>query len=387
MTETTFPDHPGTPGVVLLPSAIAENAARGTALALAFARRGWDVGVYYDDGGDGGDGGDGAPRGPDRGKDDASGVEPGRRATALALCATVMALGRRAAAFPVSTQPSVPSSTCSTAATAEMPVVPHAAPDAASQDTHGPASRPVPGDAAAAMDTHDATRAETLVQRCTQGLGRPRCVVSAPLRVERDVAGRMSSPALVRMNQANLWTALALAQTLSDAIDADGGGGDSGGDGAGNGGNDAVVVNIVDSILPDVRRDAMLFALTQSAVATATPALARRYAPHMRVVAVSTPLLAGPEGSAANAADGGNAADTGHAAAAGSGKNRGNPDHAAGGGPLDASLAQAVCYLAEASTITGSTLLVDGGMGCALPVGADIDALVRHVAARERSRS
>ncbi|MGI4859814.1 MAG: hypothetical protein ACRYHA_23400 [Janthinobacterium lividum] len=404
MTETTFPDHPSTRGTALLPCAIAENAARGTALALAFARRGWDVGVYYDaDGEDGGDGGGiggtgetGGTSGTrdtgdtggtgDTGDTGDTGVafvtgagrrETGCRATALALCAAVTALGRRAAAFPVSTQPSATFAT-SAASAASAKSATHAGMSAATQRARGSAEGAVsgPGYGAAAAD-HDASQVETLIQRCAQRLGRPRCVVSAPLRVERDADGRLSGPALARMNHANLWIALALAQTLSDAVAADRGNGSSNGSGSSNGdsdGNDAdaddaVVVNIVDSLLPEVRRDAVLFALTQSAVANATPVLARRYAPRLRVVAVSTPLLAG------------------HAADAGGADHGARAGHAAGGGPLDASLAQAVCYLAEASTITGSTLLVDGGMGCALPGPTDALEIVRHVTARERSRS
>lgn len=287
MTEPPFPGHRGHAPVVLLSCAFAAHAARGKALALGFAARGWDVCLLS--------GGD----------DDATAVS--------AVSAAVEATGRRALVLPTSL---------------------------------------------AALATE--AGAAALLARCDAALGRPRCLVNAPYLSDADCgdvgaqagaedgAGDQSA-GLVRLTEANLATALALTQALHRAWGADedasarsGRPAETAATSGAHAANrsapiDVVAINLVDSGIFDLQAERLAFLLTASGLHAATPALARALAPRMRVVAVATPSER--QGVAHRV------------------------DHAA--------LSDAVCYLASASTITGSTLLIDGGLHAGDPIAAE----------------
>lgn len=207
--------------------------------------------------------------------------------------------------------------------------------------------------------------ARDLLARCRapeQGLGVvPRCLLNAPQRVLHDRAERFDGAALEVLMRANLTAPLALAQAFADAWNAVGTfaaegtlGETASGDAsaladanvqsAATSGkqayaDDAVVMHLIDSHATRAAEAYFSFSLTQTALREAIPAQARALAPTVRVVGVSTPLIGIEQAHAAESIE-----------------------------PIaTAELAAAVCYLAQARTITGSTLLVDGGLSSADP--------------------
>jgi NAD(P)-dependent dehydrogenase (short-subunit alcohol dehydrogenase family) len=293
MTDRRSPGHCGPAPVVLLPDAIAADAARGEALALDFASQGWDIALHVD----------------------AAQHDAGHHAERV--CDAVRRIGRRAAVLRV--------------------------------DRAGLAG---------------AAGAAALLAQCAQVLGVPSCLVNVPLSVAFDSAidsvlasahdSAFDSPGetvghgangqthaslaendgSARLFAANLATPLALTKafgqlwhTSPDAVtDADAVRTPAGTERSPSM-VDACVINVIDSGIFDMDARSLTYLLTQSAVHAATPVLAGALAPSVRVVALATPMIA-PAGRE---------------------------------GVSDAALGEAMCYLARASTITGSTLLLDGG--------------------------
>jgi len=329
-------DHAAAP-VVMLPCAVATDSALGRAMARTFAGAGWDICVYFDV------------------------RRPGERADAEHCCAAVASLGRRAVALPV-----------------DIPGLGHS------------------------------SGASALIARCAdigEGLGRlPRCLVNAPAEIDSeamaatpmriadgDVAPNIDGSILLRLTEVNVAPALALSQafhrawrhgckrTLTQAetgadveIDTDT---DTDTD---TDAPDLAVINMIDSGaagLGDVAADQLnaaihlldqlAFALTQASLRAATPLLAKALAPRVRVAGVSTRLvpLSAP----------------GHATAH-------DAEHTF---ELSNAVCEAVLFLADASTITGSILLADGGAHlhrAALNVGPSVGSSVNPSAGQAAGR-
>jgi len=114
-----------------------------------------------------------------------------------------------------------------------------------------------------------------------------------------------------------------------------------------------VVINLLDQKLFNQNPDFLSYTLTKAALHTATTTLAQALAPRVRVVGVA-PGLTMPSGDQTPA-------DFAQA-------HRRTPLRRASH-PQD--VAAAVCYLAEAPAVTGTTLLVDGGQHL-LPLPRDV---------------
>jgi NAD(P)-dependent dehydrogenase (short-subunit alcohol dehydrogenase family) len=164
------------------------------------------------------------------------------------------------------------------------------------------------------------------------------CVVNNAALFDYDSAADFSSVRLDAHMHINLAAPVLLAQALHAATP----------DGA-----QAVVINLLDQKLFNPNPDFLSYTLSKAALQCATTLLAQALAPKLRVVGIAPgiSLVSGAQSEA------------GFAAA-----------HAAtplGKSSTPEDIAAAVCFLAEASAITGTTLLVDGGQHL-LPLQRDV---------------
>ncbi|GIZ51929.1 SDR family oxidoreductase [Noviherbaspirillum aridicola] len=247
--------------------ALVTGAARriGRAIALALARRGWDVAVHY-----------------------------GRSAEeAAATVKEIEALGRRAQAF--------------------------------------------------GCDLADEAQARSLLAEVKAALGPVGCVVNNASLFEQDDAGSFSVASLDRHMHANLAAPILLAQALHAATPDDA---------------RAVAINLLDQKLFNLNPDYLSYTLSKSALQTATVMLAQALAPKLRVVGVAPgiTLVSGDQ------------TEEGFAKA-----HRLTP---LGRSSTPEDVADAVCFLAEAPAITGTTLLVDGGQHL-IPLQRDVMFLAK----------
>jgi NAD(P)-dependent dehydrogenase (short-subunit alcohol dehydrogenase family) len=187
-------------------------------------------------------------------------------------------------------------------------------------------------------DLLDEAATRQLVARAIDALGSLGCVVNNASQFEFDSATAFSPALLARLTQANVAAPLLLAQSLHAATP----------DGA-----QAVVINLLDQKLDNLNPDFLSYTLTKAALKTATVMLAQALAPKLRVVGVSPglTLVSGDQTQAGFA-------------------------QAHGATPLKRSsepqdIVDAVCYLASARAITGTTLLVDGGQHL-MPLARDV---------------
>jgi NAD(P)-dependent dehydrogenase (short-subunit alcohol dehydrogenase family) len=242
--------------------ALVTGAARriGRTIALALARRGWDVAVHYGSSAD----------------------------EAEATVRAIEALGRRALALQ--------------------------------------------------CDLSDQQAVRALLPRAAQALGGVHCVVNNASLFEQDDATDFSTALLDRHMHVNLAAPLLLAQALHAATP-DGG--------------QAVVVNLLDQKLFNLNPDFLSYTLSKAALQTATVMLAQALAPKLRVVGVAPgiTLVSGAQ-SEDDFANAHKLTPLGRSS---------TPDD----------VAAAVCYVAEAPAITGTTLLVDGGQHL-IPLQRDV---------------
>jgi NAD(P)-dependent dehydrogenase (short-subunit alcohol dehydrogenase family) len=174
----------------------------------------------------------------------------------------------------------------------------------------------------------DEAATRELVPRAIAALGPLGCVVNNASLFEFDSATEFTPALLARLMAANVSAPLLLAQALHAATPA---------------GSQAVVINVLDQKLDNLNPDFLSYTLSKAALQTATTMLAQALAPTVRVVGLSPGLTMvsgdqSPEGF-----------ERAHQAT-----------------PLQRSsepqdIADAVCYLAGARAVTGTTLLVDGG--------------------------
>lgn len=193
-------------------------------------------------------------------------------------------------------------------------------------------------------DLADEAQVGSLLPRCAEALGAVRCVVNNASVFEEDRADNFTYEALLKMTAVNLAAPLALARALYEGIppEAD---------------DDehlrGVVINLLDQKLFNLNPDYLSYTLSKAALQTATTTLAQALAPRVRVVGVAPGLTLQSAGQTSDDFD------IAH---------RRTPLRRASR-PED--VATAVCYLAEASSVTGTTLLVDGGQHL-LPLPRDV---------------
>ena len=182
--------------------------------------------------------------------------------------------------------------------------------------------------AAVQCDLADDAAVKTLLARASALLGPVSCVVNNASKFEQDSASDFSRAALDAHMHPNLVAPLLLAQALHGATPE---------------GEQAVVINLLDQKLFNPNPDFLSYTLSKSALGAATTMLAQAFAPKLRVVGIAPgiTMLSGEQSGAGF-------------------------EHAHTKTPLGRSstpddIAAAVCYLAEARAVTGTTLLVDGG--------------------------
>jgi NAD(P)-dependent dehydrogenase (short-subunit alcohol dehydrogenase family) len=189
--------------------------------------------------------------------------------------------------------------------------------------------------------TDDDIRA--VVDNGASQIGPVRCLVNSASRFEFDLAGTMSAANLDAHVRANVTAPVLLAQALHRQLPE---------------GHSGVVINLLDQKLWNPNPDFFSYSLSKSALESATGLLARALAPQLRVVGLAPGISMAAAGQApADFAAAHRRTPLGHAST-----------------PQD--IAQAAVYLARAQSVTGTTLLVDGGQHLA-PSPRDILFLAR----------
>ena len=176
-------------------------------------------------------------------------------------------------------------------------------------------------------DLSDDAAVRALLPR-TAAFGRVSCVVNNAALFEQDGAADFSTARLDAHMHANLAAPVLLAQALFEITPEDA---------------QAVVINLLDQKLYNLNPDFLSYTLSKAALQAATTMLAQALAPKVRVVGVAPGItLQSGEQSPASF-------------------ERAHKVTPLGRSSTPADIAAAVCYLAEAGAVTGTTLLVDGG--------------------------
>lgn len=181
-------------------------------------------------------------------------------------------------------------------------------------------------------DLADEAQCEALLPQVVQRMGPLRALVNNASLFEHDDVGTLRYDSLARHWQSNLAPAIVLARALHGHRTQ-----------RGWDGRDACVVNLLDEKLFNPNPDHLSYTLSKAALHAATPLLARALAPALRVCGIAPSLtLEGPS------------IDPQRLAAL---KAQGPLQH----GVEARDVAQAVRFVLENPSITGSTLLVDAG--------------------------
>lgn len=187
-------------------------------------------------------------------------------------------------------------------------------------------------------DLNDEAAVRALLSRAIAALGPVTCIVNNASLFEFDDAATFSPSLLATHMQANVAAPILLAQALYAATPADA---------------QAVVINLLDQKLNNLNPDYLSYTLSKAALQTATTMLAQALAPTVRVVGLSPGItMVSGEQSDAGFAQAHQATPLGQSS-------------------LPGDIADAVCYLAAARAITGTTLIVDGGQHL-LPLPRDV---------------
>lgn len=177
-------------------------------------------------------------------------------------------------------------------------------------------------------DLSDEAETRHLLQRASDQLGSIGCVVNSASLFEYDDAHSFAPASLDAHMRCNLAAPLLLAQALHAATP------DS---------EQAVVINLLDQKLYNLNPDFLSYTLSKAALHTATTLLATALAPKVRVVGLAPGLTLVSGDQTAE------------------GFEKAHRQTVLGRSSTPEDIAQAVCYLAGARGVTGSTLLVDGG--------------------------
>jgi NAD(P)-dependent dehydrogenase (short-subunit alcohol dehydrogenase family) len=189
-----------------------------------------------------------------------------------------------------------------------------------------------------ACDLADEAAVRALAGRAIDALGPLGCIVNSAALFSFDEPTQFSPALLAEHIQANVAAPLLLAQALHAATP----------DGA-----EAVVINLLDQKLVNLNPDFLSYTLSKAALQAATTMLAQALAPRVRVVGVSPgiTLVSGDQAQAGF--------ETAH---------RATP---LGRSSTPQDIVDAVCYLAKARAVTGTTLIVDGGQHL-IPLARDV---------------
>jgi NAD(P)-dependent dehydrogenase (short-subunit alcohol dehydrogenase family) len=186
------------------------------------------------------------------------------------------------------------------------------------------------GRSAIALKCDLSSEAETreLLPRATAQLGAIHCIVNSASLFSYDDACSFDQSKLDAHMHCNLMAPILLAQALHAATPDD---------------SQAVVINLLDQKLFNLNPDFLSYTLSKSALQTATTLLAMSLAPKLRVVGLAPGLtLVSGEQTEAQFQKAHRQTVLGQSSSA-------------------EEIVQAVCYLAQARGITGTTLVVDGG--------------------------
>jgi NAD(P)-dependent dehydrogenase (short-subunit alcohol dehydrogenase family) len=187
-------------------------------------------------------------------------------------------------------------------------------------------------------DLADEAAMNALFARASDVLGPVSCIVNNASRFDYDNAASFSVSQLDAHMHANLAAPICLARALHDATPA---------------GGQAVVINLLDQKLFNLNPDFLSYTLSKAALHTATTVLAQALAPKVRVVGIAPGIsLVSGEQTEAEFAKAHQVTPLGKSS---------TPDD----------IAAAVCFMADASAITGTTLLVDGGQHL-IPLQRDV---------------
>lgn len=172
------------------------------------------------------------------------------------------------------------------------------------------------------------TEVKTLVPQILAAFGRIDCVVNNASLFEPDTVSDFSQARLDRHMHTNLLAPVLLAQALADATSEN---------------SQSCVINILDQKLYNLNPDYLSYTLSKAALQTATTTLAQALAPKVRVVGIAPGL----------SLRSGNQSESDFEAA-----HRMTP---LGQSSTPEDIAHAVCFVADAKAMTGTTILVDGG--------------------------
>ncbi len=177
-------------------------------------------------------------------------------------------------------------------------------------------------------DLADGGDLEPLIESCEAALGPLTCLVNNASRFEADWVGDFTLAGFEAHMRVNAAAPLRLARLLHARLAP---------------GARGVVVNLLDQKLWNPNADFFSYTLSKAALEAATGLLARALAPGLRVVGVAPGLTLAANGQTAEAfAAAHRATPLGHSST-----------------PED--VARAVVFVAGATAITGTTLVVDGG--------------------------
>lgn len=192
-------------------------------------------------------------------------------------------------------------------------------------------------DLAGAADT------DNLLTQAAEKLGGVHCVVNNASVFDYDTIDSLSEERFDRHMRTNLLAPLQLARALHRLTPESG---------------QAVVINLLDQKLFNPNPDYLSYTLSKAGLHSATTLLAQALAPRVRVVGIAPgiTLVSGDQ--------------TGDEFASA------HTVTPLGRSSTPADIADAVCYVANASAITGTTLVVDGGQHL-LPLARDVMFLAR----------
>jgi NAD(P)-dependent dehydrogenase (short-subunit alcohol dehydrogenase family) len=187
-------------------------------------------------------------------------------------------------------------------------------------------------------DLADADAVKSLLPRAAAALGPVSCVVNNASLFDYDNAAGFSISRLDAHMHANLAAPILLAQALHDATPA---------------GAQSVVINLLDQKLFNLNPDFLSYTLSKAALHSATTMLAQALAPKVRVVGVAPgiTMLSGDQNEAGFA--------------------KAHTVTPLGRSSTPDDIASAVCFVAEAPAVTGTTLVVDGGQHL-IPLQRDV---------------
>jgi len=190
-------------------------------------------------------------------------------------------------------------------------------------------------------DLSDEAAAGRLIADCSAALGTPTCLVNNASLFQYDVATSFSYASLDTHMRTNVAAPLLLSRELHRALTADGA------EGRG------VVINLLDQKLDNLNPDFLSYTLSKAALSTATMQLAQALAPALRVVGVAPgiTMVSGDQSQGGFA--------------------RAHQMTPLGQSSTPEDIADAVCYLATARAVTGTTLFVDGGQHL-MPLARDV---------------